>query len=55
MTLAYFTPGDQDGIPEYEVRLRLYQNGVASDLVLDYGDFAMRARLSRLDFLSTDC
>ncbi len=55
VTLAYFTPGDLTGIPEYEVELRLYQNGVAADLVLDYGDFAMRARLSRLDFLSTDC
>lgn len=53
--LAYFTPGDQDGVPEYEIGLRLYENGVASDLVLDYGDFVMSATLSRLDFLSTDC
>ena len=55
VTLAYFRPGGYDGIPEYEVELRLYQNGVASDLMLDYGDFAMRARLSRLDFLPNDC
>lgn len=53
--LAYYMPGDLSGVPEYEIGLRLYQNGVASDLVLDYGDFAMRATLSRLDFLSTDC
>ena len=53
--LAYFMPGDQAGVPEYEIGLRLYQNGVASDLVLDYGNFVMRAELSRLDFLSTDC
>jgi len=53
--LAYFTPGDQAGVPEYEIGLRLYQNGVAADLVLDYGNFVMRATLSRLDFLSSDC
>lgn len=53
--LAYFTPGDQAGIPEYEIGLRLYQNGVASDLELDYGNFVMSASLSRLDFLSSDC
>ena len=53
--LAYFTPGDQAGVPEYEIGLRLYQNGVASDLVLDYGSFVMHATLSRLDFLSKDC
>ncbi len=53
--LAYFLPDDQLGVPEYEIGLRLYQNGVASDLVLDYGDFVMRATLSRLDFLTSDC
>lgn len=53
--LAYFMPDDQGGIPEYEIGLRLYQNGVTSDLLLDYGDFSMTAKLSRLEFLSADC
>ena len=53
--LAYFTPNDQAGVPDYEIGFRLYQNGVASDLLLDYGDFSMTAKLSRLDYLPNPC
>jgi EipB-like len=39
------------GVPEFEVSYRLFQNGVATEVVFDYGSFAMRARLSKLQAL----
>jgi len=53
--LAYFKPATDDFLPEYEIAFRLHENGVASDLVLDYGTFALNARLTRLDYLPPDC
>jgi hypothetical protein len=53
--LAYFKPATNEFLPEYEIAFRLHENGVASDLELDYGTFALKARLTRLDFLPPDC
>ncbi|NQV80702.1 MAG: DUF1849 family protein [Alphaproteobacteria bacterium] len=53
--LAYFKPATEDFLPEYEIGFRLHENGVASDLELDYGTFALKASLSRLDFLPGSC
>jgi len=53
--LAYFKPSTNDFLPEYEIAFRLHENGVASDLELDYGSFALTARLTQLEFLPPDC
>ena len=53
--LAYFKPATNEFLPEYEIAFRLHENGVASDLELDYGTFALKARLTRLDFIPPDC
>jgi len=53
--LAYFKPATDSSLPEYEIAFRLHENGVASDLVLDYGTFALNARLTRLDYFPPDC
>jgi hypothetical protein len=56
VSMAYFPLATQEPEPEFEVSYRLLENGVAGNLVLDYGDFAMRAVLSKLEFLSPpDC
>ena len=52
VSMGYFPFTTQDPEPEFEVSYRLMENGVAGNLVLDYGDFAMRAVLSKLEFLS---
>ena len=53
--LAYFPltpqPDLASGTPEFEVGFRLFQNGVATDIVLDYGDFALGGSLSQLEGL----
>ncbi len=53
--IAYYLPSDESGLPEYEVGFRLYQNGVASEVVLDYGDFQLSAPLSNLEYFESGC
>lgn len=47
--LSYYLPEAKTPEPDFEMRARLFANGVASDLVLDYGDLALRGALTRLD------
>jgi hypothetical protein len=56
VAMAYFPLRRPDAEPEFEVSYRLMENGVATNLLLDYGDFAMRATLNRLEILAPpDC
>ena len=48
---AFFAAGDQGAQPEYELALDLLANGVARSMLLDYGDFAIDARLVQLQAL----
>jgi hypothetical protein len=45
---AFFANGDQGAPPEYELALDLLANGVARSMLLDYGDFAVDARLIQI-------
>jgi len=49
--LAFFPADDQAGQPEYEVSMDLLANGIARSMVLDYGDFALDAKLQRIEML----
>jgi len=49
VNLAYFGMDESVSEPEHEQALRLYANGVVDDLILDYGDFALRATLQSLE------
>lgn len=46
--LAFFSPKKADALPDYEFSFRLYENGVASDLKFDYGDFTVAGKLTEL-------
>lgn len=48
---AFFAAGDQGANPEYELALDLLGNGIARSMLLDYGDFAVDARLVQLQAL----
>lgn len=54
VSIAYFDPLKETGgesLPEYRMDFRLYKNGITSDLVLDYGDFALNAEMTKLEIL----
>jgi hypothetical protein len=52
VSLAYFAINSNKSAPEHEIKMRLFANGVADDLVMDFADFIVRARLSQLDLLA---
>jgi hypothetical protein len=56
MGLAFFPHESKELEPEHEQNVRLYRNGVAEDLVLQYGDFSVRTILKKLETLpAPDC
>lgn len=54
--IAYFATDEVGtGVPEYEIEFNLFDNGVATDLILDYGTFVLRGKLSQLKYLPSGC
>ena len=51
VTVSYFPDDKGEAMPDYQVSFDLYANGVATGLVLDYGDFSLAGTLSGLEFL----
>ena len=52
MALAYHDPHDHESIvPVFELRFVLTEQGLMRDVVLDYGDFALKATLGDMDWL----
>ncbi|MBX2804527.1 MAG: cell envelope integrity EipB family protein [Hyphomicrobiales bacterium] len=60
ISISFFdtaTSGQRDeGLPTYELAFRLFANGVSGDLTINYGDFLIGGKLTRVDFTSeADC
>jgi len=53
MTISYFDAGKghEDQTPAYELSFRYFENGVTSDLDIDYGEFSIKGELKELTFL----
>ena len=51
VAISYFPIGGKDAMPEYEVSFMLYENGISSDLILDYGDFSVTGKLEKIEVL----
>jgi hypothetical protein len=51
VTLSYFLPGEGERTPLYTMSFELYDNGVSRALQLDYGNFALRGDMQRLELL----
>ncbi|MCG8490603.1 MAG: cell envelope integrity EipB family protein [Sneathiellales bacterium] len=49
--LTFFDLTKQQNEPDYEVALEMFENGVASDLILKYQDFSLNGELVKLEFL----
>jgi hypothetical protein len=53
VVISYFDEATTDSAPEYTLSFDLYENGVSGSLKLDYGAFALHARLRKLEILPT--
>ena len=51
VTISYFKVGSGESTPTYTISFELYENGVTGAIRLDYGNFALRGTLTRLDLL----
>lgn len=49
MTLAFFSQDATDETPSYQLSMILRDNGIASDLRLDYGEFVLNGKLEVLE------
>lgn len=49
MRLAYFPVGEKSEQPQYEISFRMFENGVSDELVMDYGDYALKGTLTTLE------
>jgi hypothetical protein len=53
--IAFFDHTNEDTTPTYEVAMRYWENGVADNMVMDFEDFVMRAKLTELTPLPKRC
>ena len=53
--LAFFDRDSKSETPTYQVGMRYWENGVADNLQMDFGDFVMDAKLSDLTPLPHKC
>jgi hypothetical protein len=53
--LAFFDHDTKGEVPTYQVGMRYWENGVADNLQMDFGDFVMDAKLSELTPLPHKC
>jgi hypothetical protein len=53
--LAFFDKDADATMPNYEVGMRYWENGVADDLKMDFGDFVMDAKMTEFTTLPKRC
>ncbi|HRD77406.1 MAG TPA: cell envelope integrity EipB family protein [Hyphomicrobiaceae bacterium] len=53
VTMSYYelASAKQDATPSYEMSYLFFDNGVSRRIIIDYGEFAVRATLSKIEFL----
>ncbi len=49
--LAFFPVASPAAAPEHEVGMHMYDNGVSDELLVSFGEFTVRSRLSKLEIL----
>lgn len=58
VSVTYFNESKEDdnaeALPEYAISYKLYDNGVTSDLIMDYGDFILSGKMTGLEMLKSD-
>ena len=55
MSISYFPAADdKTETPDYQTDFTMYENGITSDMIVDYGDYALRGKLAKLEMLPTE-
>jgi hypothetical protein len=49
--VSYFDVEKVDAPPVYMLTFQMWENGVSSDLIIDYGDFQLRGAMTKLELL----
>lgn len=49
--LSYFGEDATEGLPQFQLSMRMFDNGVGTDMVLDYETFVLHAKLEELKVL----
>jgi hypothetical protein len=47
--LAFFANDYQQALPDYDTAMMLMDNGIVQSMLIDYGDFKVRAELVALE------
>lgn len=55
LRMAFFPINSQEEKADYEMDMIFHENGVVSDMVIDYGDFAVSQTLTALETLGDAC
>jgi len=53
--IAFFERGAANATPDYELGMRYWENGVADEMTMDFGEFVMKATLVELNILPKGC
>ncbi|MEX0582848.1 MAG: cell envelope integrity EipB family protein [Sneathiella sp.] len=54
LQISFFDLSQQQTEPDYKVSMKIFGNGIATDLHLEYSDFSLRGRVSDLTILDTE-
>lgn len=53
--IAFFTRANDDETPNFRTSMRYFEDGVATELTLDFGDFEMAGQLTNLTIPASAC
>jgi hypothetical protein len=55
VTVSYYPLDDNgDGNPIYQATFNMLENGISTDLVLDYGSYSLSGKMTKLELLKAD-
>jgi EipB-like len=55
ITISYYSTGENASEqPVYQAGFNMYDNGISTDLTMDYGTYALKGTLTKLDILKAD-
>jgi hypothetical protein len=54
LQLSFFDLREQKSEPDYEIGMKMFENGIATDLHLKYHDFTLKGAVTKLEILSTE-